>query len=316
MLGIWMMVLLLEILWLWGRFLELIMEDGPSCGLHFNVDKTKVFLARGRPEKQLAGVFPPNTAGPLHGVKLLGEPASVDFDFSSDLVMKRVNRTIVLIDTVARVFEMAQHSFDAALRFALERIVTASGPGFGDWQWRLSTLPFGFGRLGVYSAGDVLNKAFPASRLQSASLQTKLLRHSSIVTSRPTFDDALYVFNTKMETDLLSNPSEIVVPKIMKKLADIYFTRVTQNAESTYSLSSRQMALSRISVGKEVDIGLGGGHDKPLRPMDMLLYSWDRRLDLCVDLKGSSLLTQTGMVDFVNLTRYSRLLARISGSWP
>ncbi|GJZ89332.1 putative reverse transcriptase domain-containing protein, partial [Tanacetum coccineum] len=161
-------------------------------------------------KKQLMGVFPPNIARPLHGVKLLGEPASVDFDFSSDLVMKRVNRTIVLMDTVARVndpqcellllhagisklyfamrtcslrvFEVAQHSFDAALRSALERIVTAYGLGFGDWQWRLSTLPFG---IGVYYAGDVLNYAFLASRLQSPSLQTKLLQHSHYYKKTP-----------------------------------------------------------------------------------------------------------------------------------
>ncbi|GJW48864.1 hypothetical protein Tco_0080510 [Tanacetum coccineum] len=56
---------------------------------------------------------------------------------------------------------------------------------------------------------------------------------------------------------------------------------------------------SGISAGKEVDIGLGGGCDKPLRPADMLLYSWDEGLDVCVDLTGSSPLTQTGMVDFV-----------------
>ncbi|GJY33653.1 hypothetical protein Tco_0418122 [Tanacetum coccineum] len=56
---------------------------------------------------------------------------------------------------------------------------------------------------------------------------------------------------------------------------------------------------SRISAGKEVDIGLDGGRDKPLRPTDMLLYSWDGGLDVCVDLTGSSPLTQTGMVDFV-----------------
>ncbi|GJV90400.1 hypothetical protein Tco_1538213 [Tanacetum coccineum] len=31
----------------------------------------------------------------------------------------------------------------------------------------------------------------------------------------------------------------------------------------------------------------------------MLLYSWDLGLDVCVDLTGSSHLTQTGMVDFV-----------------
>ncbi|GJZ25969.1 hypothetical protein Tco_0570222, partial [Tanacetum coccineum] len=56
---------------------------------------------------------------------------------------------------------------------------------------------------------------------------------------------------------------------------------------------------SGILAGKEVDIGLDGGRDKPLRPADMLLYSWDEGLYVCVDLTGSSHLTQTGMVDFV-----------------
>ncbi|GKD38741.1 hypothetical protein Tco_1258948 [Tanacetum coccineum] len=54
-----------------------------------------------------------------------------------------------------------------------------------------------------------------------------------------------------------------------------------------------------ISAGKEVDIRLGRGRDKPLRPADVLLYSWDRRLNICVDLTGSSPLTQTGMINFV-----------------
>ncbi|GKE11923.1 hypothetical protein Tco_1415474 [Tanacetum coccineum] len=31
----------------------------------------------------------------------------------------------------------------------------------------------------------------------------------------------------------------------------------------------------------------------------MLLYSWNEGLDVCVELTGSSPLTQTGMVDFV-----------------
>ncbi|GKC57534.1 reverse transcriptase domain-containing protein [Tanacetum coccineum] len=305
---------------------------------------------------RLAGIFPPNISRTLHGVKLLGGPASVDFDFRNELVMKRMAKTIGLMEAISkindpqcellllrscmgisrlyftmrtcppRVFESAQRSFDVALRSSLECIVTASGPGFGDWQWRLATLPFAFGGLG-----------------------TKLLRHTGIVSPGPIFDDAWSVFNTSVEMDLLSNPSEIAAPKLMKKMANIYFTRVTKNAKSLFSLSPRQMALwtsqredqtsdwlrtvpifglgqtmnacSRvfvgdiyghhvvscagiigikhrhnvvrdtlvdicyrfwISAGKEVDIWLDGGRDKPLRSADMLLYSWDGGLDVYI----------------------------------
>ncbi|GKE24056.1 hypothetical protein Tco_1435568, partial [Tanacetum coccineum] len=48
-------------------------------------------------------------------------------------------------------------------------------------------------------------------------------------------------------------------------------------------------------AGKAVDIG----RDKPLRQLDMLLYSWNGGLDVCVDSTGSLPSTQTRMVDFV-----------------
>ncbi|GKF33322.1 putative reverse transcriptase domain-containing protein [Tanacetum coccineum] len=57
-----------------GKVLELIMEDGPRCGLHLNVDKTEVFWPKEDPRSRLEGVFPPNIARPLHGAKLLGGP--------------------------------------------------------------------------------------------------------------------------------------------------------------------------------------------------------------------------------------------------
>ncbi|GJW26690.1 putative reverse transcriptase domain-containing protein [Tanacetum coccineum] len=69
---------------------------------------------------------------------------------------------------------MARIVFDKALRASLEKIVTASGPGFGDWQWRLSTLPIYLGGLGILLAGDIIQYAFLASRLRTSNLQANI----------------------------------------------------------------------------------------------------------------------------------------------
>ncbi|GKE22882.1 hypothetical protein Tco_1434394, partial [Tanacetum coccineum] len=198
-----------------------------------------------------------------------------------------------------RVFESAQCPFNVALRSALERIVTTSGPGFSDWQWRLITLPFAFGGLGIYSTGDVLNYAFLASRLQSAVLQTKLLRHVGIVAYGSTFDDALSVPLFSV-TKPCSACSRVFMGDIYRdhavSCAGIVGIKHRHNAvrDTLVDICYR----SGISSGKEVDIGLGGERDKSLRPADVLLYSWDGGRDVCVDLIGSSPLTQTGMADF------------------
>nr|GFA08132.1 hypothetical protein [Tanacetum cinerariifolium] len=141
---------------------------------------------------------------------------------------------------------------------------------------------------------------------ESAAMQTMLLRHVGIVASGSTFDDALCVFNTAMKIDFLNNPSEIAALKLIKKMADIYFTRGGSHFRldscgsdfwvGTYYERDRAVSCagiigikyrhnavhdtlvdicfwSGISTGKEVDIGLGGGCDKALRPADMFLYS-------------------------------------------
>ncbi|KAL9247624.1 hypothetical protein vseg_021038 [Gypsophila vaccaria] len=53
-----------------------------------------------------------------------------------------------------------------------------------------------------------------------------------------------------------------------------------------------------ISAAKEVDVGLSDGNGKPLRPADLLLYSWDRGRDVYVDLTGSSPLTHSALPDY------------------
>ncbi|GKC51141.1 hypothetical protein Tco_1073886 [Tanacetum coccineum] len=357
-----------------GKALELIIKDGPSCGLHLNVDKTKIFWPKEDPRSRLAGAFPPNIGQPLHGVKLLGRPASVDFNFSSELVMKRA----VLMDSTARINDPQCELL--LLRACAERIITTSGPCFGDWQWRLSTLPFAFGGLGVFSVGDVLNYAFLASKLQFATLWLCAISDggSHFCLAYGSFDFCLgtyyervftgYIYGdhvvscvgiigikhrhnvvrdtlvhicfwsgilTGKEVDIRLGSSPLTQTgmvnfvvgravtdaghrkrvKYETKCSDIGYGFLPFSFSSLGELEKDAVALlNRIlkfsvtqdigahvsaHTGKEVDIGLDGGRDKPLRPADMLLYSWDGGLDVCVDLTGSSSLTQTGMVDFI-----------------
>nr|GEV20895.1 hypothetical protein [Tanacetum cinerariifolium] len=108
----------------------------------------------------------------LYFVKRLIESCGDDIGLSMLLVDFKTPLTwlyFTMCTCPPRVFESAKHYFDVALRSSLERIVTASGLGFGDWL---------------------------------------------------IFEDALSVFNISIETELLSNPSEIAAPKLMKKMAD------------------------------------------------------------------------------------------------
>ncbi|GJY56579.1 hypothetical protein Tco_0455694 [Tanacetum coccineum] len=185
-----------------------------------------------------------------------------------------IGDTLVVLKALELIMEYEPNgptSLDAALLSALERIVTASRPGFVDWQWRLSILPFAFWGLGVYSA-----------------------------TSGNTFDDALCI-------PLLSVSKPFsACSKVF--MGDIYGDHAVSDV-SIIGIKHRHNVVcdtlvdicfwSGILVGKEVDIGLGGGCDKPLRPANMLLYSCDEGLYVCVDLTGSSPLTQSRMVDFV-----------------
>ncbi|GJW73971.1 putative reverse transcriptase domain-containing protein [Tanacetum coccineum] len=149
-----------------GKVLELIIEDGPRRGLHLNVNKSSVDLV-----------------------------LAVSFCIERVLNHRALWRLWLSLNDPQCEFCYSS-CLSGFLNFNFSMCTCSpQGPGFGDWQWRLATLPFAFGGLGVYCAGDVLSYAFLASRLQSASLQTKLLRHSGIVSSGLAFDSALNAFN-------------------------------------------------------------------------------------------------------------------------
>nr|GEV00225.1 hypothetical protein [Tanacetum cinerariifolium] len=282
------------------------------CGFHLNVDKSEVFWPKEDPRSRLTSIFPPNFARPMHGVKLLSGPASVDINFCNELVMKRVAKTIRLMDAIVKIndpqyelfllhsctgisklyftmrtcplrfFESAQRSFDMALCSSLERIVTAFGLGFGDWKWRLSTLPFAFGEEGAWCLFCGLGQTMNGKTYRCVLCYR--LGIPLFFGSKPC-SASLKVFAWDIYGDHAVSCAGTIGIKhhhnvVRDTLVDICYH-------------------SGISTGKEVNIRLDKGRDEPLRPTNILLYSWDGGLDVCVDLTGSSPLTQTGLVDFV-----------------
>ncbi|GJS43084.1 hypothetical protein Tco_0568127 [Tanacetum coccineum] len=203
--------------------------------------------------------------------------------------MKRVAKTIILMDTVATIndpqcellllhscigisklyfsmrtclpciFESAQCSFDGALCSSLERIITASGPGFGDWQWMLANLPFAFGGL-----VSILQMALWKSQTEDHTFDW--LRMVPISDLGQTTKGKTYRCVLCHRLDhAISCGGIIGIKHRCNIVRDTY-------VDICYC--------SGILSSKEVDIELNRGRDKPLRPADMLLYSWDGGLDV------------------------------------
>nr|GEZ43220.1 hypothetical protein [Tanacetum cinerariifolium] len=264
-----------------GKVLELIVEDGPGCGLHLNVDKTKVFWPKEDPRSRLAGIFPPNIARPLHGAKLLGGPASVDFHFCNEFVMKRVAKTIGLMDAIAKINDSQ-----------CELLLFCSCAGISRLYFTMCTCP-----PCVFESAQRSFEVALCSSLEhtSAGLQTKLLRHTGIVFPGPIFDDALSVFNTSMDIDLLSSPKRIIPLSGLGWSLFLACSRIF--AEDIYG----DHVVSCVGI-----IGIKHRHNVVRDTLVDICYrsgisagKEDGGLDVCVDLTGSLPLTQTGMVDFV-----------------
>ncbi|GJR72939.1 putative reverse transcriptase domain-containing protein [Tanacetum coccineum] len=158
----------------------------------------------------LEGLFPNDIGRLTLGVKLLGGEISRDAGFISSLAVKRASRAmeqmsllpslqdpqseLLLLRSCMSVAKLlfglrtcqpmyigeAVSIFNNGLRRAIEAIVVCEGPFFGDFQWRLASLPIWFGGLGLCSAEDVSTYAFVASRAQSWSLQDHILQGCGI----------------------------------------------------------------------------------------------------------------------------------------
>ncbi|PWA75758.1 reverse transcriptase domain-containing protein [Artemisia annua] len=132
--------------------------------------------------RRKSSLFPADIGRPTLGVKLLGGAVSRDKDFIRGLAMRRAANAVELMRLlpqlgdpqsellllrscmgIAKLFfglrtcqpvytEEAALLFDKGLREAIEELVVCGGPYFGDFQWRLASLPIRFGGLGLYSA--------------------------------------------------------------------------------------------------------------------------------------------------------------------
>ena len=99
------------------------------------------------------------------------------------------------------------------------------------------------GGFGIYSASDVVNYAFLAYRLQTSSLQAKILSNSVLPSLGPAFEWALSVFYVLYDSNAFSLNDEFVSPHMIQKLAGAYFNVVENNLVSSYMVTPRQVVI-------------------------------------------------------------------------
>ncbi|GJZ65907.1 hypothetical protein Tco_0622603 [Tanacetum coccineum] len=153
-----------------------------------------------------------------------------------------------------RVFESAQRSIGVALCSFLERIFTAFGPEFSDCllACRLSF----FGILVLFLRG-LFSMIRPYGLLKGTS---DWLRTVPISRLGQTMKACSRVFVRDIYRDHVVSCAVIIGIKHRHKVV----------RDTHVDICYR----SGISAGKKIDIGLDGGHHKPLRLADMLLYSY------------------------------------------
>ncbi|XP_026426417.1 uncharacterized protein LOC113322530 isoform X1 [Papaver somniferum] len=183
-----------------SRALKILQEDGPRCGLHLNITKTKIFWPSYDPRRDVDNVFPTNIGKPVGGVKLLGGQVSLDMDFCSGIVLNRVDKTIQFVNkiqelhdpqcellllrsctevsrlyfalrtTCLEALQIAGSRFDEHLMCYLRQLVVGDGAGFGLVQQRLPTLPMKDGGLGILTMADTMKYCYLASQAQTQHL--------------------------------------------------------------------------------------------------------------------------------------------------
>jgi hypothetical protein len=107
---------------------------------------------------------------------------------------------------------------ERVLKETLKSIVTGGGPGFGEFQFSLSSLPVCDSGLGIYNPADICFFAYIASVSQTKELQDLILDNPDIGLPKE-FQDYRQRF-----IDTFNNKKDIALPQFTQsKLAAIFF---------------------------------------------------------------------------------------------
>ncbi|XP_026459150.1 uncharacterized protein LOC113359785 [Papaver somniferum] len=239
-----------------SKALAIIQSEGVRRGLHLNITKTELFWPTPDPRSLIPGVFPDNIGRPSTDVKLLGGPVSLDLQFSKEMVMRRVTKTINLMSVVKKLkdpqsellllhnctgvsrlyftmsttnplaLQQAMTHFDDHLFQYLRQLITADGAGFGPLQYRIATLPIKDGGLGVYTMQDTSNYCYLDSQFQTRAIQNVILKDTSTTSSSPTYQQALEAHIQVCGLTSSSHSFDDISPQSMHSLAVLYFEAV------------------------------------------------------------------------------------------
>lgn len=146
---------------------------------------------------------------------------SLNSQFCSNLVMKRVQKTTQLMQSIQKlhdpqselllsrnctgvsrlffslrttcpqVLQEVTEIFDYQLMKYLRQLIVGDGAGFGLVQQRMATLPIKYGGLGVYTMTDTSKYCYLASYTQTQHLQNTILQNTIAIESSHLYQHAL-----------------------------------------------------------------------------------------------------------------------------
>jgi hypothetical protein len=104
------------------------------------------------------------------------------------------------------------------LKETLKSIITGNGPHFGDFQFKLATLPISKSGLGIYNPRDICVFSYISSLSQTIDLQNRVIDNPNIGLPLE------YNYFRQYFIDMFNNHEEIGLPQCTQKnLATIYF---------------------------------------------------------------------------------------------